>query len=67
MNSTNDLDKEQVRDLLFSRFSNVLFDNMWNRDHVQCVAVSREQKHCSNINRSKQPQQQKEKSATLFQ
>ena len=32
--TTNNLGKEQMRNLLFLRFSNVFFDDMWNRDHM---------------------------------
>lgn len=34
------LGKEMTQNLLILRFSNLMFEPIWNRDHVQCVTLT---------------------------
>ena len=60
--TTNYLGKEQMRNLLFLRFSNMLFDDACNRDHMQHVITFHKLKHNSNSNKSKKSSSSKDDS-----
>ena len=51
------LGREQIRNLLFIRFSNILFDNIWNRNHIQCIIISYKQKNYKHDTKKKKDSQ----------